>query len=484
MYIDALYVHSNNGQGYTGLKTSQTYIGNAKDRGKIDNRYGLKWIIQLTNNNIDSVNVKSYTLSIETYYINKKFKYKNRSKAVKFRSYNLNPNGSIFVGNCFSQAHKVNEYVSNTSSIRYIQDQLIESDKREDDQLYLCICTIFVLKSRGDIVDACGDAEKIGNGNAEGSFKLSPALSCVIGQDIEPLNEWNIPGETFGKWNYNVLPKTIGYIKRISHSNIVAPSPVFDASEWGYGSIVDDDYLSDYTFARAVGGGHVTPLSEEHYFIDSRKYYRFFDNNDTNDRVIINVKYSSGPFSRWEDKGYITHVYICYTGNEAYISTGFRGSYASIIGTTQFLYTDIVLGCDSKAKIYAPSGRFKSNDYEEILRFKKFNPDISLPPRIRNKIKITVNDKYTLFIENVNRFNLQPCRVTLMIKGSLETDDKEYTGIIVDREWCIPIPSITDKTSLLPPDEGKSTQDSTIILTNITPTTLTTPSVELNKEWE
>ena len=413
-------------------------------------------------------------------------------------------------------------------------------DRKTADRLYLSVCTVFVLKLSGNIVDVCGDTTKINSGNAERSFKVSPALSCVIKEDIEPLDTWNIPGETYGKWNYNILPKTIGYIKRLSHENISVPSPIFDPTEWTYDSISDDDYMSSYTFVRAVGGGHVMPLSGDHYFLDSRGYYRLFDNNDEIDRVVINVKYSSGPFTRWVDKGYVTNVYVLHDDMEAYVSTGFRGVYATVDNGTQFSYTDTLLQCDSKAKIYAAEGRFKSSDDTAIEVYKKNNPNILLPPRIRNKLKIIINDDFTLFIENVNRFNLQPCRVTLMLKNesNVNLNTTTYNGIIIDRRWCIPINTITDttplptstntdnadnvndidnvdtvdndniidltdsaitdsstqqtrNTTLKTDTESGTVTDTTTVATsaettspNATPTTLTTPSVELNKEWE
>ena len=168
----------------------------------------------------------------------------------------------------------------------------------------------------------------------------------------------------------------------------------------------------------------------------------------------------------------MVQIYIKYASNTLTINTGFRGSPVTIINNSGFEYTDDTLEFDDTALRYACNTRFSSRDTYEIERYLRNNPTDDVPILVRNLITIYISSKYCIMIENVNSFNLQPCRMKLMVNNT--TKSARDIGILSGSGYFTGyrLSSLTDESYLI---------DSTSTSTEITQTT---DSVYTNKAWE
>ena len=94
---------------------------------------------------------------------------------------------------------------------------------------------------------------------------------------------------------------------------------------------------------------------------------------------------------------------------------------------------------------------------QEINEYLIKNPLDVVPDLIRNKITIKINNMFSLEVENINKYNLQPCRLFFKINDM--KNSKKWKGLIVDRKWAnsSKISSILDVSNLSKPKKSKIT---------------------------
>jgi hypothetical protein len=117
-----------------------------------------------------------------------------------------------------------------------------------------------------------------------------------------------------------------------------------------------------------------------------------------------------------------------------------------------------------------------NNDINNNYDSKKSNTYLDNTQQIAPKI----NDNLSLIVENVNKYNLQPCRLTIMIKDDIDVDsiilNDTWSGLVIDKKWIYDskLDGLTDSRAI---SYTRSLDD------NIT-AIVTAPSLEMNKEWE
>ncbi len=69
--------------------------------------------------------------------------------------------------------------------------------------------------------------------------------------------------------------------------------------------------IDNFVFAYIIGGCNVLSFNNIHFSFNKTGYFRLFDNavKDGN-RLFINIRAQSPNYSRWQQWGYATDIYI------------------------------------------------------------------------------------------------------------------------------------------------------------------------------
>jgi len=208
------------------------------------------------------------------------------------------------------------------------------------------------------------------------------------------------------------------------YTEYIVPSNNFNANEWKYMDI--NSSLS------SVGDPHIKTISGDHYDYNYIGFLRYFDNNDD---LIINIETDKGDYEMWEENDYIKLIYIKYKDKICVINSGFRGRKVKVVKNEGFNIIEQELEFDISAERYAGYSDFNSTNDDEITEYLIENPFEVVPDLIRNKLSIQINDNFNLEVVNVNKYNLQPCRLTLNIKNNNKLN--KWTGLVISRFWSI-----------------------------------------------
>jgi hypothetical protein len=199
------------------------------------------------------------------------------------------------------------------------------------------------------------------------------------------------------------------------------------------------------TAASAAGDPHIATLDGVYYKFNYIGAFRLFDNNHImpNKRIVINA-FSDWGDGRWSNQQYIRKIYIFCGNNELLVDTGFRGQYATILDNIGFNPVIKDLGFNPNAKNYCFNckKRVKNNSDDFVkLQAHCIKNCHTCKPLVRNTINLLLrsskSEQYMLNISNVNRFNLQPCRVNIIpIDIPLHIQNK-WSGCVVDRKYSL-----------------------------------------------
>lgn len=199
------------------------------------------------------------------------------------------------------------------------------------------------------------------------------------------------------------------------------------------------------TAASAAGDPHIATLDGVYYKFNYIGAFRLFDNNHVmpNKRIVINA-FSDWGDGRWSNQQYIRKIYIFCGNNELLVDTGFRGQCVTILENNGFNPVVKDLGFNPNAKNYCFNckKRVKNNpdDFAKLQAHCIKNCH-TCKPMVRNTINLLLrsskSEQYMLNISNVNRFNLQPCRVNIIpIDVPLHIQNK-WSGCVVDRKYSL-----------------------------------------------
>lgn len=180
--------------------------------------------------------------------------------------------------------------------------------------------------------------------------------------------------------------------------------------------------------ATAHGDPHITTLNGEKYKFDYLGSFRLIEYKNDKDLLIINGFCENGP-GRWNKLQYIKKIFVKYNNKYLIADLGFRGSSVKILENNGFEINEKKLTFSKDAKRYYFDSDKKTLDLE-------LPETDNLPPLIRNEISFTLeldNQEITIKLQNVNEFNLQPCRIMISYKKNLIERSK---GCLIDRKFA------------------------------------------------
>jgi hypothetical protein len=171
--------------------------------------------------------------------------------------------------------------------------------------------------------------------------------------------------------------------------------------------------------------------------------------------IIINGLAEFGP-GGWKTKQYIRKIFIQNNDTNILLDMGFRGSPVKVLENNGIAYKEKTLSFDKQAKRYNFDNTMSTLDLDEPITE-------DLPGLIRNQLDIILEidnntDKTTtkkselsfIALQNVNEYNLQPCRLEIKMSNLLIDAAK---GCLIDRKYATvsKLNKITDVTPLEEP---------------------------------
>ena len=207
--------------------------------------------------------------------------------------------------------------------------------------------------------------------------------------------------------------------------------------------------------ASAAGDPHITTLNGENYKFDYLGAFRLLEHSVNNNNLIING-FSEPGKGRWNNLQYIKKLYIYYNGKDILLDTGFRGTPVNILNNNGIDFIEKKLGFHEDARRYSMSGKGIGTRYGVPKNSNEPATD-DLPLLIRNQITILldddINNLMSITIENVNQYNLQPCRLFVNLN---KNEFKNYKGCLIDRKYVnvCKLSKIDDIISLREPNDN------------------------------
>ena len=204
------------------------------------------------------------------------------------------------------------------------------------------------------------------------------------------------------------------------------PTASFSNSNWEVVETNSNTAEASRLNASISGDPHVTTVYGITYKFDYLGAFRLYED----DNIIINGLSERGDKNRWYSRQYIRKIFIQSKNKEILIDLGFRGSKAKVLENNGIEVTEEELEFSNEAKVHSWDCRkeFAIYDLESINEHRK-NHKILDP--VRNKLNINI-EGYKIIVENVNEFNLQPCRLFF------DRIDSNYTnaiGCVIDRKY-------------------------------------------------
>ncbi|MBA42518.1 MAG: hypothetical protein CMF62_00725 [Magnetococcales bacterium] len=274
-------------------------------------------------------------------------------------------------------------------------------------------------------IDNLGETNNVGGVNDQGRYKrYSPIIQCILttgtganSSDVAGMTRQlaaTKPQQNFQEWDMLGVPTgTSG-----------------ETGDWVY---FEGGKLG------AKGDPHIYTMNHELYDHDKIGFFRFLDNCDMNNRVIINASINNMNYNRWCNKKYFREFYINNNNKKLLIHLGFRGSKVEILYNDNFEIEETIEPFNNLAQNYCTRCSFSSNDEKKIREHSKLKRHRFLP-LVKNSIKISFSDpkqNYTIILENVNNFNLQPSRITLKLSNNEKSVTSHYRGLVCDRKFSL-----------------------------------------------
>jgi hypothetical protein len=351
----------------------------------------------------------------------------------------IDPSGSIYIGHSLSGYSVTTTTTHNTNSTDKTFDSTTQNNFTSATQL---------------LGDQINDDDNI---RASSKFKLyhgwfsSPLDIVGNNTHISSGNhELGIVGYATNDGEY-----TTGLVRRravetTTTSNKI-PTADFSANDWQRtrqtaATLAELDYLT----ASVAGDPHIKTLRGEHYEFDYLGALRMFEYLKNKNSIIINGLAETGP-GRWKTKQYIRKIFIQNNDSNILLDMGFRGSPVKVLENNGIAYKEKTLSFDKQAKRYNFDNTMSTLDLDEPITE-------DLPGLIRNQLDIILeidnntekNELSFITLQNVNEYNLQPCRLEINMSKKLIGPAK---GCLIDRKYATvsKLNKITDVTPLEEP---------------------------------
>jgi hypothetical protein len=178
---------------------------------------------------------------------------------------------------------------------------------------------------------------------------------------------------------------------------------------------------SDTIIAFATSDPHITPFVGKRYDILENGFYRYFDNNNTTNRFIINI----------EVKGkYIRRVYMKHNDKHIMIDMGWDNAPAKVLNNNGFTYDEKQLMFKKGYRKFCTACNFNTYDDSNV----HFKLDAHAHRDVqRNEISLQINipddNEYVIALRNVNDKNVDHCRLGMSMKN--RDNLTKYTGAII-----------------------------------------------------
>jgi hypothetical protein len=485
LYIESLYIDNNNDNGmlttdgYNGASggdISDYSLGNhltgaSSTHSDLNLNYGSKWVIQLTNGSGSDITFNTgsnkWWLRIDIAYKNSSNGFSNYSSVTTKRFYieggTLSNGASLYLGWGNTDTSKgIYGIASGISDISICSvssnvptgtldgklippvndDQSISAYRLLSDQIdgnghTICISR-FILYKSSSFKDFLGVASTDNDGNG---LNYSPKRYILF---------------TSGANNTGSSRSiSTGAISRDPTQSGTVPTTTFDSTKFIYRSGNGDGILA----GTAVGDPHIKTLFGVNYKFDHLGPFRMFDNNasDIKNRIVINGYSNYGEEIRWGNNQYVRKIFILCGNKNILIDTGFRGELVNVLENIGIDYEIEKLKFDEEARIHCFDCRknfaiHKFNTYSVQNHIKKTCHKVLKP--VRNNIKITLkidNKVFSINISNVNKYNLQPCRINVKPMNII---DNTFSGTLIHRKYAITcaIPHIKNIDKIENPD--------------------------------
>lgn len=391
LYIDSIYVKEKTGS-FTNILNGVSDLASG-----ILTTSGYEWIVQIVNPTGSTI-TNNIGLDINTAYIDGSGNYVNGDTRITI-SADISAGASYYVGNASVSGITLDQNPGGNTY--YLADQ--ERDRSGTDRIL--VGTKFKLF----MISAGGEVDNVGINTKDAT---NPWLTNSL---------------------INIINTSPGTLRRKATGGEDAPSTTFTASDWVTASSGHVSYLQ----GSIAGDPHIKTLTNECYMFDYLGAFRLFEFENNDNTIIINGLSEEGP-NRWVSKQYIRKLYIKHNEKNIVLDMGFRGEQVKVLKNNGIEYDEKQLSFDTSARRHSISSKYSTTDIN-----KEVTED--LPGLIRNEIKIFLNSDKTnknlvnITLQNVNRYNLQPCRVNINTNINI----KYIKGCVAHRKYA-PVSKLND----------------------------------------
>jgi len=450
LYIDEIRIITDNGSRFSGIQNVLHTVTDNLPTNTVTTT-GLKWVIQVTNGSGATYNPSTDGAIKLTVCTNTNSDFSYDLIYTYSENVNIADNDSIYFGHNGFGVTVVSNNVAYSSSSNitdpstqavYLADQCISGTIAVGTRFRLYVNSIE--KERIGVTWEDDDTSwEQGNGS-EGipiPFRVNgiTTASGLSGQGAGTV----ITGSYTRK-----LPADLAQN---------APTKNDNPNDWSVST-------SSHLDASAAGDPHITTLKGECYKFVHIGPFRLLEDIIDGKLLIINGCSENGP-TRWSKNEYIKKFYIQYGDQSILFDNVFRGQEVTVLENNGIEYTEEKLQFHKTAKRYS-GGLNGVNPYTTTDGNEPETED--LPGFKRNQVafQIKTDDGKTILnitIQNVNEFNLQPCRLGLQLgevplsenaKGCLVS--KKFVPVCKfdDIKSIYTLPELEDKhTELIPEDE-------------------------------
>lgn len=430
LYIDEIRIVTDTGSRFSSANNILSSITSGTLPTNTVTDTGLKWVVQITNGSGSSIaNTNTIKLTIETITT-------NGDKYEQSFTYTVNSaisdNGSIYFGWSSQGATIVSSNIAYSSSINisdpttqslYLADQAVSGSQ--------IVGTRFRLFYNNNEVDTIG------------SDYVSSTWRTNANQTNVPSIPFSVQGASTADGLSGTGAVSTGSYTRKIEANLTQNIPTLtdNTGDWGVSVVSHLD-------ASAAGDPHITTLKGECYKFVHIGPFRLLEDVIDGKPLIINGCSENGP-ARWSMNEYIKKFYIQYGHQSILIDNGFRGQEVTVLEDNGFEYTEEKIQFHKTAKRY--SGGL--NGVKPYTTTDPNEPETEdLPAYKRNQIAVQIKNNEGIVImnitfQNVNEFNLQPCRLGIQLGEVPLSDDAK--GCIVSKKF-VPVCKFDDIKSTEP----------------------------------
>tara|TARA_Y100001958_G_scaffold118574_3_gene85632 strand:+ start:2634 stop:4028 length:1395 start_codon:yes stop_codon:yes gene_type:complete len=434
LYIDEVRIRSNNGSKFAGI---QTQIYGEDVDSSVTTVEGYEWIVQLANGTNSAINFDSGSNKLRLQWCTNYKNDEGNADSQKDVNYDIT-SGSIAAGN------------DSNNQVGSFWIGFEASDAAEDAGESSAYHNVsgnpnYVAAQRATV-------------SGTSRIIVAPRVKLYLGDvllDIAGVNTQDGTSAWFTNSVVDVITEELnaqdGSLRRRHQTDTgssvgTIPTTTYTSTQWRISA-------NQYLFYNAYGDPHIKTLRGEHYEFDYLGAFRMFEYSKNGNFMLINGLAETGP-GRWKNKQYIRKLFIQNNNAKILLDMGFRGSPVKVLENNGITYKERSLSFDAEAKRY---------NFDNTLSTLDLNAPITenLPGLVRNQIDIILdinnvggnefdNDELTfLSLQNVNEFNLQPCRLNVKMSNRLIDAAK---GCLIDRKYA-PVAKLDNITDITPLEE-------------------------------